>query len=131
MISKSNYIEYDEFFNKFAYVCCTENLSEKNINVIVESLDVVLECIMELKKKIHNTKKCNCCQKYVDYLPLPRYYDETKIKYGGNTDVLSETLNRDEYTCPMCGSADRDRLMIEYLLRIGLPFTDKKLKFCR
>lgn len=127
-ISESNYIEFREFFNKLAYICCTEQLSEKNINVIIDSLSVALECIGELKKKVLITKKCNCCQRYVRYLPLSNYYVEMKKRYGGETNSRGETLNEYEYTCPVCGASDRDRLIIEYLLRRGLPFTDKKTK---
>lgn len=62
---------------------------------------------------------CNVCGNEVYYLPLPAYYEQQRVKYGGRKTV-PETLNRQKYICPECGAVDRDRMIIAYIERAGL-----------
>ncbi len=51
-------------------------------------------------------------------LPLAPSYAANLAAYGFAVPVERfETLNTEEYTCPTCGSSDRDRLMGLYFLR--------------
>lgn len=59
------------------------------------------------------------CGQEVYYLPLPVYYDQQRIKYGGKKTV-PETLNREKYICPECGAVDRDRMIIGYMEKADL-----------
>lgn len=54
-------------------------------------------------------KRCACCGHYVGkYIPLPQYYFDMAAKYHAKP-AKDEMLNAEEYGCPYCGSADRDR----------------------
>jgi SAM-dependent methyltransferase len=49
-------------------------------------------------------------------LPLPDYYLEQLLKFGGSVDFDNrETLNWRNYSCPNCNATDRDRLYALYL----------------
>lgn len=68
---------------------------------------------------LKNKKKyCPVCQSKVEYfIPLPdQYRGKVIIK---NKEYLAykeaETLNADEYSCPHCGAADRERLYTLFL----------------
>ncbi|SKB94836.1 Methyltransferase domain-containing protein [Lachnospiraceae bacterium] len=121
-VGKDLWHPYSEFFNKFGYVCSKAELSENNYDVICSSLDLAIECIGEMRGFAGSLKRCACCQKRVIYRPLPSFYEENKKKYGGSLDSRSETLNKKEYICPECLSADRDRMIVSFLLKDGLPF---------
>ncbi len=64
--------------------------------------------------------KCSLCQNDIDgFNPLGSYYEENWNKYGfpfGADDF--ETLNSNQYFCPKCGAADRDRLYALYISRV-------------
>lgn len=67
-----------------------------------------------LKDFEENIRQCSLCKEKVYYLPLPEEYNEYRIKYQ-IVEYRSETLNEKEYICPVCGSFDRERLIIAYL----------------
>lgn len=67
----------------------------------------------------YESKQCTCCGSQVYYLPLSSYYEKQKASYGVESH-LPETLNEKEYTCPVCGASDRDRLMILMMKQLGL-----------
>ena len=62
-------------------------------------------------------KLCNICNNEINnYLPLNNYYELNQRQYGYDIDNLRpELLNKNEYTCPFCGSADRDRMYSLYI----------------
>lgn len=62
---------------------------------------------------------CNVCGKEVYYLPLPAYYKQQRVKYGGK-ETVPETLNCQKYICPECGALDRDRMIIGYIEKEGI-----------
>lgn len=70
--------------------------------------------------------KCNVCGKEVFYLPLPAYYENQRLKYGGKKEK-PETLNENKYICPECGSVDRDRMIIEYIKTEKLLYANAKV----
>jgi hypothetical protein len=57
---------------------------------------------------------CDCIVE--DFLPLPPFYEENLKKHGWPfTFDDTETINPTQYSCPQCGSTDRDRLYALYL----------------
>lgn len=73
-------------------------------------------------------KKCPVCGKRVrNFDPLPDFYLDSAKKYNfPHSYDLGETLNYKEYSCPNCGSSDRDRLYALYIGRNTSP--EKKYK---
>ncbi len=66
-------------------------------------------------------KRCACCGHPIGkYAPLPAYYAQEIEKYHG-TPGRSEMVNPEEYSCPYCGAADRDRAYAVYLRRTLPP----------
>lgn len=61
-----------------------------------------------------NIRQCSLCKEKIYYLPLPEEYNELRKKYQ-LIRSRSETLNEKEYICPVCGSLDRERLIVAYL----------------
>lgn len=76
--------------------------------------------------RIKSLKTCSCCGRKVRYFPLPMYYEEMTNYFGGKKDFKAETLNADEYFCPICYSSDRDRLIVSFMKKIGLPQKSKE-----
>lgn len=113
------YKEYQEFFESFTTFCMqcgsTDFLME-NVDTMASSLELFEECMTALIEAcITRKKKCVCCGKEVVYAPLPRYYDDMKVKFNVINAMRSETINKKEYLCPVCGASDRDRLIISFL----------------
>lgn len=58
-------------------------------------------------------RKCAVCRKeFESYVPIERKYVDTPKKFGRTYEVRSELLNKEEYSCPYCYSADRDRMIV-------------------
>lgn len=52
---------------------------------------------------------CACCKSDVEkYLPLPDYYVQKFHQYNYHWE-RNEMCNAEQYACPVCGAADRDR----------------------
>lgn len=124
--------EYSEFIKSFAYFCtkCKDtNFLYENVGILYTSLELLKECLDEMGKKCSDRiKTCPCCHAQVIYEPLSDYYDIMKQRYGITKKSVNETLNRDEYGCPNCGSSDRDRLIISYLMSIHLKEASEETK---
>lgn len=70
-----------------------------------------------------------CLSNLKSFLPLPREFRIT-LEIGGQTFTASdfETLNVENYLCPVCRCSDRDRLFALFLKRISENFqTNRKL----
>lgn len=124
-------VKYSEFFTSFATFCSEIKSPEQYKNVydeIFSSMNLVLECLdtMENDMTCHR-RVCSCCGKSTAFLPLPQIYFDEELKNKVIPHV-SETLNRDEYYCSKCGALDRDRLMLNFLKDISMPFFKKKAK---
>lgn len=64
-----------------------------------------------------NRKHCPVCESnFFSFIPLPPEYEEN-WKRNGFPYVANdfETLNAAEFSCPVCGSTDRDRIFASYL----------------
>ncbi len=104
---------------------CNDIEEGKNINgeqfvyffQMIKDIDAITKQIIENHKE--EQKICSCCEQKVYYWPISQYYKEQEKKYR----VIPhepETLNEKEYTCPVCGASDRDRLLISMLKRLGI-----------
>lgn len=63
---------------------------------------------VKLIEKI-SPRKCACCGGYLQrFEKLSEYYLDMYMKYRGKIGK-GEMLNVEEYSCPICGAADRDR----------------------
>lgn len=119
------YKEYEEFFGIFCSFCerCQQPaFLKENVDDMASSITLLEECMQEIndscKRKI---KKCACCGNEVVYEPLSSYYSQMKMKYGDAVPKgQSETLNKEEYSCPACGCTDRDRLIVSFLKKVHL-----------
>lgn len=117
------FADYEEFFTHFidfAKLCNDTVFLNTNGNNITSSLDLIIECIEDIKKRcIESVVKCPCCGKSVVYSPLDSYYSEMEKRYGCEK-FIDETLNEEKYLCPACASSDRDRLIVSFLKKEGL-----------
>ncbi len=119
------YEQYDEFFSAFGAFCmqCADvGFLVANTAEMLSSVGLFVECMDDLKRNYSRCiKRCPVCNHEVIYLPLPEHYKEQERLYQVTTTSRSETINKKEYLCPECGASDRDRLMISFLDREGLP----------
>lgn len=61
-------------------------------------------------------KTCNVCHNNVFFLPMPASYEITRRRYGfPYWDARFQLESKENYSCPICGAYDRDRLMIAFL----------------
>jgi SAM-dependent methyltransferase len=72
---------------------------------------------------------CPACNYFVRHFnPLSAHYNENLKKYGFAYNLENaETLNIEQYTCPVCGISDRDRLYILYFKKKLDPSKNYKL----
>lgn len=59
---------------------------------------------------------CPVCMNKVIYEPISDYYKKNRDRYGfPYSDQIFQLESTKKYFCPICGSTDRARLMIEFL----------------
>lgn len=108
-------------FLTFGAQCVKPDFLTQRADALAELLIRLTQCLGEVAERYENDMRiCPICGNEVLYLPLPPYYAEKRRQYGFSDQVRSETLNREEYTCPQCGASDRDRLMVSFLKQEGL-----------
>lgn len=107
----------------FAELCDQMAYSEKAYDNIKNILDKINLYIAQYEREMGI---CNVCGQEVYYLPLPVYYEQQRLKYGGKK-TIPETLNRQKYVCPECGAVDRDRMIIGYMQKSGILQTAEKV----
>ena len=124
--------QYAEFFESFCFFCtkCFQNaFTKETLDMLRSSLELYIECVEEIKVEYSNRiKKCISCSHEVIYQPLSQYYKDMYKKYGTDQSGKSETLNQEEYLCPVCGSSDRDRMIISFLKENGLQKAPEGMK---
>lgn len=112
-------VEYIEFFNSlemFLEKCGNDIFLNNNKEMMLSSLELMIECMEEINKYFgKHAKKCACCNTKGLYLPLPSEYEQMQRKYGMSQFGIDETLNKDEYLCPTCLASDRDRMIVSFL----------------
>lgn len=127
----SEYVSQQEVFDTFYDMCgtCQDlNFLDTNIALFVSMLELFIHSIEKVFVGCkNNQRRCSCCGKEVMYSPLPYYYFEMQKQYGVQMH-LEETLNKEEYLCPICGSSDRDRMIISFLQKAGLREAEEHTK---
>lgn len=117
--------EYNEYFESakvFFGNCGDVNFLNDNLQQAYDSIVLLNTCLKQIREEIETgLGKCICCGEKVIYQPLNSYYADMAQKYGRRGGTRPETLNPDRYTCPICLSSDRDRLIVSFLKKIGLP----------
>lgn len=118
---------YEEYYGRAGQIAglCGKIASEREAGFRAAAPDTMIDDMEEITNRLAAKKKgiCSCCGNPVYYRPLPAYYDTEQKKYGGERHT-GETINREDYTCPLCGASDRDRLMTAFLKRLGLDSDD-------
>lgn len=118
--------QYEDYYSQIGHVSNfikkyeKEPLHKQTINEffqIVHFMVMITDRLMQ--EHGFEQKKCCCCENHVYYLPLSSYYAAQDKKYKVIPHI-SETLSASEYTCPCCGSSDRDRLIISMLKKLRL-----------
>lgn len=76
-----------------------------------------------------NRRFCPVCQSsFCFFLPLPSFYKKNWAKYNFAYKAEDfETLNFREFSCPNCGSTDRDRLFALYLSNSFKPALQSRI----
>ena len=118
--------QYEEYYGQVGIVSNFIKKYEKeplNKQAINEFFEIIHLMVMITDRLIQEhrfeQKECCCCENHVYYLPLSSYYAEQEKKYKVIPHI-PETISKLEYTCPCCGSSDRDRLMIAMLKKLKL-----------
>lgn len=130
IVNEDIYIEQYPFFKAFGEFCnsiCKINVLETQISnetwmSLLNAQNYFTQCLMSIRIiiKENNTeelRECICCKNKVIYQALPEYYEYMNRK-NDVTEQFFETLNKEDYNCPKCGSSDRDRLIIMFLDKI-------------
>ncbi len=102
------------------------------IQLARRSIRMFREILRPLTGMVHSRfgkYQCSVCRrKVIGFRPLSRYYSKTFEKYGCKIG-LAETCQLEQYSCPHCGSADRDRLYAIYLRRFIREGLDARNSF--
>ena len=76
-------------------------------------------------------RKCAVCRTLFEaFDPIEQKYIDLPIKHGRVEQIRPELLNKDEYSCPYCYSADRDRMIIMFInmlhqkVKAGIDFLE-------
>lgn len=126
----SEYASQREVFDTFydmCGVCQEQNFLETNFTVFFSLLDLFIHSLEKVLAGCENKRRCSCCGREVMYSPLSGWYFEMQKRYGAQTH-WDETLNKEEYLCPVCGSSDRDRMIISFLQKAGLCEAEEHAK---
>ena len=109
------YLEFIDSMEFFLENCSNENFLNENQEILLSSLELLSECINEIKKYFEkNATRCVCCNSKVIYLPMV-----LKDGHPHMQDKLQRTEQSNSYNeeniCPVCGASDRDRLILSFL----------------
>jgi len=75
------------------------------------------EALKSIRYSINAKYYCPVCNRKINrFYPLPKFFFNNAKKYGYPYRGKAETLNYQSYSCPICGSTDRDRLYALYIL---------------
>lgn len=61
-------------------------------------------------------RRCVVCgNQFEKYVSIEQKYIDQPKQYGRTGEVRAELLNKEEYSCPYCYSADRDRMIVMFI----------------
>ena len=101
-LDKERYENIVSSMDNFLYV-------QTEVKKIYNEMYIKMVNVWEQEKKQRNT--CCYCQNENFFFPLSAYHDFMQEYYGADK-WKHETQNNEKMTCPACGSADRERLII-------------------
>ncbi len=131
MLLPYEYESQKEVFDTFYDMCgaCGDmNFMQTNIELFLSVMELFIQSVKMICDRYNdNNRRCSCCGREVMYSPLPDYYREMEERYGARVHQ-AETLNKEEYLCPVCGSSDRDRMIISFLNKAGLPQAEEHMR---
>ncbi|MBQ7705039.1 MAG: radical SAM protein [Selenomonadaceae bacterium] len=132
-IDENNRVNWAEILNSFEYASVRYRILNEDfrgcqvgcpLNSATSPIAAVTK--FNLDRKI-NQKKCACCGAEIEnYLPMDENFLQILRENNFNFDVAYEMLNLREYTCPNCGSADRERAFALVMKKILNP--NKKIR---
>ncbi len=101
---------------------------QDNWERLIQVQGIFLESIVGIYRSLKRGEwVCACCGAHTVFEPLPSFYELKTEQYGGVRHTW-EFLNEEQYTCLQCMASDRDRLMIAFLKKLGLPYMKKGIK---
>lgn len=131
ILAEYEYAPQKEVFDTFYDMCgaCKDiNFLSANKDLFFSVLELFIQSVETIYTDCVNNKcRCSCCGMEVVYRPLPEYYNEMQKRLGTELHV-AETLNKDKYMCPVCGSSDRDRMIVSFLQKAGLAQAEEGTK---
>lgn len=114
---------YENYYEKANQIgaLCEKIMSEEGTESDIAALCGMIDDMAGMTERLVQKRRsiCCCCGKQVYYRPLPSYYGIETEKHGGEVHI-GETINKEDYSCPVCGASDRDRLITAFLRRLGL-----------
>lgn len=116
-------------YSNFIAKCSNMSVLEQNWPSFASAHQLFIETLNILMNlQARKLRVCPCCGYTAFYAPLSNFYSDAIEKYKPTIQYTSETLNKEEYICSNCYSSDRDRLIISFMKRIGLPYMKKGIK---
>ena len=126
-------VNWDEILNSFEYASARYRILRDDFRgcQVCCPLNSVTSPVESPTKfnfdRVKNKKICACCGVEIEsYLPLDENFLQTLKNYNFDMNFNYEMLNLREYTCPNCGSADRERAFALVMKKI-LP-QNKKIR---
>ena len=111
-----------------------ENYKEiKSIPIIISKLENIVSPVVYSDYKEFFSKFSDFCNKDMDEKAI----NENREVLDSSIQLFAECLddivkkyknNKCEYSCPLCGSSDRDRMIIQYLKNIGIDESKEETK---
>lgn len=126
------FVNWDDILNSFEYVSARYRILRDDfrgcqVGCPFNSLTSPIEAPTKYNLDRKTDKKiCACCGNEIkNYLPIDSGFIDTLKNYDVDFNFKYEMLNWNEYTCPICGSADRERAIVIVMKKILNP--DKQI----
>ena len=110
------FVNWDEILNSYEYAAARYRILRDDfrgcqvccpLNSVTSPIEAATKFNLDRKAE---KKICACCGNEVEnYLPIDENFLKTLRRYNFQFENRFEMLNLREYTCPVCGSADRER----------------------
>lgn len=124
-----NFKHFLNSYIKFSRLCNDSFLLEQNWQSLADIQKGLLNGITNMFQKANmQNRVCACCGHHTIFNPLPEYYFLQMAKHH-TIRYTGETINPEEYFCIRCQALDRDRLMVAFLQKMGLPCMKKGIRF--
>lgn len=135
-IDENNRVNWDKILNSFEYASARYRILRDDfrgcqiccpLNSVTSPIESATKFNLDRKNPSHSRKICACCGSEISgYLPLDENFLNILREHNFEFENRFEMLNLREYTCPVCGSADRERAFALVMKKI-LP-QNKKIR---